>query len=261
MEVKSKLSADTIGRKKTQNRKPSHKVPKSEKILFGESIGSSQSKMRTIVYNFDDSNTIYTKAGKPDSLTKAESNTSLGALTLVDEPMELERPASSSTVAVQMSEVKTTTKVTEISMVKTKKYDSSAKGFKVFESKLTDSKTLEQKSLDHKVIESKAYESKGVELKATEITKLETKSIDIKASEVRNSLFKDSEYTSNEARSMETNTIAGSEKSTKYSIESNLGKLDSKLNTSLPDLGKFNVCYCMWKTNQMLSFTRVFKGF
>jgi len=238
MEAKTKLSSEAASRKKTQNRKTYHKIPKSEKILFGDSIGSSQSQIRTICYNFDDSNTIYTKAGKADTLTKAGSNTSLGAITLIDEPIEVEQPISS-TVAVQINEVKTTTKVTEITMVKTKKYDSSAKGLKITESKVTDSKTIEQKSLDSKVIEAKKYESKGVELKATEVTKFETKSIDIKASEVKNSLFKGNEFTSSEARSMETNTIVGSEKSTKYSIDQSLGKLDSKLNSSLPDLGKF----------------------
>lgn len=217
----------------TQQRKQSHKIPKSERILFGESQ-TEFPKLHSICYTFDDSNTIYTKAGRAEALKEASS-----ILT-----SESEEKPSSSTIATQLNETITKVKVTEMTMIKKKKYDSSTRGVKTFESKTTESRSFEQKYLDQKVLESKKFESKAVELTAAETKNLETKSVQMNASELKSFELKNNEYTTSESKNMETRLKNTADVSKKHSIEqSHDSSLGSKFNKSLPDLsvdkGKF----------------------
>ncbi len=194
--------------------------------------------------------------GKRDSLIFG-SNNSLGTETLVNEPISV-MPATNktTTVATQLNETKTTVKVTEVTMFRQKKYDSSLKGTRIFESKNTESKSREEKFIDRKRIESKTCQSRDLSLKAEETKDLSTKAIEIKAVEVRNTeVGEDAEFTTKLSRSMETKTCDTLRKDSKFSTEQSAmsSRLDSILNTSLPDLGRlidflkssFNLKLCL----------------
>jgi len=241
-EHKPKTVSDSQNNRKKSlaQRKQASKVPKSEKILFGESI-SPVPKLTSICPTFDDSNTIYTKAGKRDSLLSA-SESSLGSATVVAEPLH------SSTVATQLNETKTTVKVTEVTMFRTKKYDSSSKATRIFESKNTESKTKEEKFVDSKMIESKTCESRDLSLTASERKNLVTKAVEVRALEVKKTeVGEDAEFTTKTCRSMETKTLDTVETASKLSVEkSSQNRLDSVLNRSLPDLGKFFLMRNRW---------------
>ena len=215
----------------TQQRKQSHKIPKSERILFGESQ-TEFPKLHSICYTFDDSNTIYTKAGRADALANSQETASL----ISSETLAEEKPLSS-TIATQLNETITKVKVTEMATFKKKKYDSSSKGVKTFESKTTESRSFEQKYLDQKVLESKKFESKAVELTAAETKNLETKSVQMNAAELKSFELKNNEYTTSESKNMETRLKNTTDISKKHSIEqSHENTIDSKFNKSLPDL-------------------------
>ena len=129
IETKSQLmNADN---RKRPSRKCIH-VPKSEKILFGE----TQSKLHSNVFTFDDSNTIYTKVGKVEAPAA----------------VEVSEPASASSN-------KTTIKTTIETMSK-KTVRSSTSTIKTFESKKLEFKSIETdafelKSLDAKIVNEK----------------------------------------------------------------------------------------------------------
>ena len=126
IETKSQLiNADN---RKRPSRKCIH-VPKSEKILFGE----TQSKLHSNVFTFDDSNTIYTKVGKIDTPTVSESV-----------------PATSNKTTIKTTIETMSKKTVRSSTSTTKTYESKKLEFKSIE---TDA--FELKSLDAKIVNEK----------------------------------------------------------------------------------------------------------